>query len=95
MWLTERVSRVLVSTDITLSVLYNAGNFLTCWATASFSAVLVIMSVPGHIDVSPWRFKEPRTEARVDGLVNSKWFWLGCITLKITGFLDFLNRPVF
>jgi hypothetical protein len=27
--------------------------------------------------------------------VYSKWFWRWCITLRITGFSDFVHRPVF
>jgi hypothetical protein len=35
-------------------------------------------------DLSQWRL----------GLIYSKEFWRWCVTIRITGFLDFLHRPV-
>jgi hypothetical protein len=40
---------------------------------------------------------EHRTEENIETevIVDSKGFWRWCITLGITGFLDFVHRPVF
>jgi hypothetical protein len=39
-----------------------------------------------HLDTKVWRLSQQ---------VDSKGFWRWCITIRITGYLDFFHRPVY